>query len=314
MELKPWVNGKFSPLSHPLVVRITRGDKLGEELIMKPRHTLALLTLTATLVCVGCSSSAIDPSTTNPSNPPAQESPPASSPSAGSKLPAGADPVKIDPADFTADITNPYWPMKPGTRWIYSGVEAGSAPQDIVIVVTTATKKLANGVTARVVRDTARSKGEIIEDTIDWYAQDSEGNVWYMGENTAEFEEGKIVSRVGSWEAGVEGALPGIMLPGQPQVGQKYRQEYKKGEAEDNGEVLATTHRVEVEAKSSTQALVTMDTSTIEPDVVEHKFYGKGVGPLLALDISGGAGREELVKMDKTGPKAGTGPLGKPNP
>ena len=120
---------------------------------------------------------------------------------------------------------------------------AGSPPQDIVIVVTTATKKLANGVTARVVRDTARSKGQIIEDTVDWYAQDSEGNVWYMGEDTAEFEKGKIVSRAGSWEAGVEGALPGIMLPAQPQVGQKYRQEYKKGEAEDNGEVLATTHR-----------------------------------------------------------------------
>jgi hypothetical protein len=281
---------------------------------MKPRHTLALLTLTGTLVCVGCTSSTNTPSATNPSNPPAQESPPASGPSAGSTLPTGADPVNIDPADFTADITNPYWPMKPGTRWIYRSVEAGSAPQDIVIVVTTATKKLANGVTARVVRDTARSKGEIIEDTIDWYAQDSEGNVWYMGEDTAEFEKGKIVSRDGSWEAGVEGALPGIMLPGQPQVGQKYRQEYKKGEAEDNGEVLAITHRVDVKAGGSTEALVTMDTSTIEPDVVEHKFYAPGMGPLLALDISGGAGREELVKMDKAVPKAGTGPLGKPNP
>jgi hypothetical protein len=281
---------------------------------MKPRHPWPLLTLAATLVCVGCAPSTNAPSATHSSDPPAQEGPPASSPSAGSKLPTGADPVNIDPADFTADITNPYWPMKPGTRWIYRSVEAGSPPQDIVIVVTTATKKLANGVTARVVRDTARSKGQIIEDTVDWYAQDSEGNVWYMGEDTAEFEKGKIVSRAGSWEAGVEGALPGIMVPAQPQVGQKYRQEYKKGEAEDNGEVLATTHRVEVEAGGFKDALVTMDTSTIEPDVVEYKFYAPGKGPLLALDISGGACREELVKMDKAAPKAGTGPLGKPNP
>jgi hypothetical protein len=279
---------------------------------MKPLHAWPLV-LAATLVCVGCASSANDPAATDPSSPPAPESPAASSPSAGSKLPTGADPVNLDPADFSANITNPYWPMKPGTRWIYRNVETGSDPQDIVIVVTTATKKLANGVTARVVRDTASSKGQIIEDTLDWYAQDSAGNVWYMGEDTAEFEKGKIVSREGSWEAGVGGALPGIIVPAQPQVGQKYRQEYKKGEAEDNGEVLATTHRVEVKGGSFEDALVTMDTSTIEPDVVEYKFYAPGIGPLLALDVSGGAGREELVKMGKAAPKAGTGPLGKPN-
>jgi hypothetical protein len=185
--------------------------------------------------------------------------------------------------------------------------------QEIVIVVTTDTKKLANGITARVVRDTARSEGQIIEDTLDWYAQDGQGNVWYMGEDTAEFEEGKIVSRAGSWEAGADGALPGIMVPAQPQVGQKYRQEYKKGEAEDNGEVLATNHLVEVETGPYKDALVTMDTSTIEPDVVEYKFYAPGVGPLLALDISGGTSREELVKIDKVAPQAGTGPLGRPN-
>ena len=280
---------------------------------MKPLHAWPLV-LAATLVCVACASSANDPAATDPSSPPAPEGPAGSSSSAGSKLPTGADPVDLDPADFSANITNPYWPMKPGTRWIYRSAETGSDPQDVVIVVTTATKKLANGVTARVVRDTASSKGQIIEDTLDWYAQDSAGNVWYMGEDTAEFEKGKIVSRAGSWEAGVGGALPGIIVPAQPQVGQTYRQEYKKGEAEDNGEVLATTHRVEVKGGSFEDALVTMDTSTIEPDVVEYKFYAPGIGPLLALDVSGGAGREELVKMDKAAPKAGTGPLGKPNP
>ena len=279
---------------------------------MEPRHTWPLL-LAATLICAGCTSGPNAPSGTNPASPPALESQPGSTSAAGSELPIGADPVNLDPANFSADITNPYWPMRPGTRWTYRTAEAGEPPQEVVIVVTTDTKKLANGITARVVRDTARSEGQIIEDTLDWYAQDSDGNIWYMGEDTVEFEDGKIVSRAGSWEAGADGALPGIMLPAQPQVGQRYRQEYKKGEAEDNGEVLATNHLVEVESGPYKNALVTMDTSTIEPDVVEYKFYAPGVGPLLAMDISGGAGREELIKVDKVAPKAGTGPLGKPN-
>jgi hypothetical protein len=279
---------------------------------MKPCHTW-LLVAAATLICGACTSGANAPAVTDP-GPPGAESRPASTVPAAPKLPTGADPVKLDPAEFTSDITNPYWPMKPGTRWTYRSVEAGEPPQDIVIVATADTKKLANGVTARVVRDTARSEGEIIEDTLDWYAQDAEGNVWYMGEETAEFEDGKIVTRAGSWEAGADGALPGIMLPAHPQIGQKYRQEYKKGEAEDNGEVLATNHLVEVEAGNYEDAVVTMDTTAIEPDVVEYKFYAPDIGPLLALDISGGAGREELVKVDKADAKDGTGPLGKPNP
>jgi hypothetical protein len=271
------------------------------------------LALAATLVCAACASDASGPAATNPPNPPALESP-AASPAAPAKLPTGADPVNLDPADFSADITNPYWPMKPGTRWIYRGVEEGESPQDIVIVATATTKKLANGITARVVRDTARSEGQIVEDTVDWYAQDSRGNVWYMGEQTAEFENGKVVSRAGSWEAGKDGAMPGIMIPAQPEVGQKYRQEYKKSAAEDNGEVLATSNMVEVKAGQYKGALVTMDTSTIEPDVVEFKFYAPNVGPLLALDVSGGAAREELLKIEKAEAKAGTGPIGNPNP
>jgi hypothetical protein len=272
------------------------------------------LILAATLALAGCSSTADAPSAANPPSPVDLESRPESGPPTLSPLPTGADPVNLDPATFSADITNPYWPMKPGTRWIYRNVEQGNPPQEIVVVVTTATKKLANGITARVVRDTGRSKGQIVEDTVDWYAQDAEGNVWYMGEQTAEFENGKVVSRAGSWEAGKDGAMPGIMLPAQPQVGQKYRQEYQKGEAEDNGEVLATSHQVEVKAGRYKNALVTMDTSNVEKTAVEYKFYAPGVGPLLALDVSGGAAREELVNVGKAGAKDGTGPIGKPNP
>jgi hypothetical protein len=280
---------------------------------MKALHAWPLI-LAAALAFAGCTSSTDAQSPANPPGPGGLESRPESGQPTGSSLPIGADPVNLDPADFSADITNPYWPMKPGTRWIYRSVEADGVKQDIAIVATTTTKKLANGITARVVRDTAREEGQIVEDTLDWYAQDANGNVWYLGEQTAEFENGKIVSRAGSWEAGKDGAMPGIMLPAQPQDGQKYRQEYKKGEAEDNGEVLATGNLVEVQAGRYDKALVTIDTSTIEPDVMEYKFYAPGVGPVLALDISGGTAREGLVKVGKAGAKDGTGPIGKPNP
>jgi hypothetical protein len=278
------------------------------------RLTLPLI-VAATILCAGCTSSATTPSPTAPPATPTLESGPAPTASApDSTLPTGAEPVNLDPADFSADITHPYWPMKPGTRWTYRDVDEKGEVQDVVIVCTTETKKLANGITARVVRDTARSEGQLVEDTFDWYAQDSAGNVWYMGEDTAEFENGKIVTRAGSFEAGAGGALPGILLPAGPQVGQKYRQEYLKGEAEDNGEVLGTNQLVEVSTGRYSNALLTMDTSSLEPTVVEYKLYAPRIGPVLALDISGGAAREELVKMDKAAPKDGTGPLGKPNP
>ena len=275
---------------------------------MKQRHAWAVIA--ATLTCAACTSGPSAPSGVNTPVSSALES----TPRPEQPLPIGADQTNLDPADFSADVTNPFWPMKPGTRWTYRNVEDRQPPQDIEVVVTTTTKKLANGVTARAVRDTARVKGQISEDTVDWYAQDTNGNVWYMGESTAEFKNGKIDTREGSWEAGKDGAMPGIMLPAQPQDGQKYRQEYKKGEAEDNGEVIATNDLVEVEAGRYKGALVTMDTSSVETTAVEYKFYAPGLGPLLALDVSGGAAREELVKIDKAAPKDGTGPIGKPNP
>jgi hypothetical protein len=274
---------------------------------MKQR-TLPLI-LAATILCAGCTS-ATTPAATTPSTP-ALES---STSAAEAALPTGAEPVNLNPADFTADITHPYWPMKPGTRWTYRDVDEKGEVQDVVVVATTETKKLANGVTARVVRDTVSSDGELVEDTFDWYAQDSAGNVWYMGEDTAEFENGKIATRAGSFEAGVGGALPGILLPAEPQVGQKYRQEYLKGEAEDNGEVLGVNQLVEVPTGRYSDALLTRDTTNLEPDVVEYKLYAPDVGPVLAVDISGGAAREALVKLDKAASQDGTGPLGAPNP
>jgi hypothetical protein len=237
---------------------------------------------------------------------------------AESGLPQGSEPVELDPASFTADIDNRYWPMEPGTRWTYREIDEEGKELVVVVTVSTETKKLANGITARVVRDTVTEDGELIEDTLDWYAQDAEGNVWYMGEDTAEFEGGKLKTKAGSWEAGVDGALPGIMVPADPADGMKYRQEYYAGEAEDNGEVLGVGDQVEVPAGHYTDALLTKDTNALEPKVLEYKLYAPDVGPVLALGVSGGGGREELVKLERVGMEAaraaGRAPLGERYP
>jgi len=230
-----------------------------------------------------------------------------------SALPTGDDPVSLDPAEFTTEIDNIYWPMEPGTRWSYVELDPESGELTVDVTVTSTTKTIANGVEARVVRDTVRRGGEVIEDTFDWYAQDADGAIWYLGEDTAEFENGEIVSRGGSFEAGVDGALPGIAVPADPQPGMIYRQEYYAGEAEDMGAVLSVDELVEVPYGRFDGALLTRDTNALEPDVAELKFYAPGVGPVLALDVSGGSGREELLEVRTVPDGTGTGPLGSPD-
>ena len=161
----------------------------------------------------------------------------------GRSLPQGDDPIDLDPADFTAGSDNRYFPLEPRRQWIYKETDEAGASLKVVVTVSTETRKIANGVVARVVRDTVTEEGQLIEDTFDWYAQDGEGNVWYLGEQTAEFENGKLTTREGSFEADVDGALPEIIMPAEPQVGISYRQEYYKGEAEDNGLSSRSTNR-----------------------------------------------------------------------
>ncbi len=233
-------------------------------------------------------------------------------------LPRGAETVELDPERFTVEIDNRYWPMAPGTRWTFREVDEAGKELKVVVTVTTATKRIANGVIARVVRDTVSEDGELIEDTFDWYAQDDEGNVWYLGEDTAEFEAGKMTTSAGSFEAGVDGAQPGIAMPAAPVDGMQYRQEYYAGEAEDNGEVLSVEEQAEVPFGSFDAVLLTKDTITIEPDVLEYKLYAPDVGPVLVFGVSGGGGREELVRHEQVGDEAaaaaGTTPLGEPYP
>jgi hypothetical protein len=231
-------------------------------------------------------------------------------------LPQGGEPIELHPAEFTTEIDNPYWPMEPGSQWVYREVDEEGQALEVVVTVTTEIKEIANGVTARVVRDTVTQDGELIEDTFDWYAQDSAGAIWYLGEDTAEFEDGEIASTSGSFEAGVDGALPGIIMPSEPTDGMRYRQEYYQGEAEDNGEILSVEEQAEVLAGHYEDAVLTKDTITIEADVLEYKLYARDVGPVLVFGVSGGAGREELAEFHKVdeaiAKAAGTTPLGEP--
>ena len=214
-------------------------------------------------------------------------------------LPQGGERVELDPADFTTRIDNPYWPMAPGDRWVYRETGEEGTQGRVEVTVTDKTKRIANGVEARVVRDVVTEKGELVEVTDDWYAQDEAGNVWYLGEDTAEYENGKIKTRSGSFEAGVDGAQAGIIMPADPKDGMAYRQEYYEGEAEDKAEVLSTEEKVEVPFGYFEGALMTKDLVPLEPKVSEYKLYARGVGPVLTVKTSGGSGREELIKHSR---------------
>ena len=204
-------------------------------------------------------------------------------------LPQGSDPVEIDPSQFSVEIDHPFWPMAVGTVWVYREGE-----QRVEVTVTDRTRAVM-GVETRVVHDLVTENGVPVEDTFDWYAQDDDGNLWYFGEDTTEFEDGEPVGHGGAWEAGVDGALPGIVLPAEPEVGMSYRQEYSAGEAEDRAKVLSVDAAASVPYGDFTSALQTEDTTPLEPDLVEHKFYVRDVGPVLAVSVKGETGREELV-------------------
>jgi hypothetical protein len=206
--------------------------------------------------------------------------------------------VELDPADFTTAIDNPYWPMAVGSRWVYSEIDEDGKHR-IVVTVTDRTKKVANGVEARVVRDVVSKNGVPEEVTDDWYAQDAAGNIWYLGEATTEYKNGRPATTHGSFEAGVDGAQAGIIMPADPQDGMAYRQEYYEGEAEDEGEILSLDRQAEVAAGHFTGVLLINDLNPLEPKVSELKFFAPDFGPVLAISVSGESGdREELLSFE----------------
>ena len=246
------------------------------------RRPLPVVALAALLV-TGCASSGAEPAADR------------------TALPQGSEPVELDPDDFTVDITNPWWPMEAGDRWVYEESDGKGGVARVEVTVLDRTKTVAAGVKSRIVHDRVTEDGELVEDTYDWYAQDADGNVWYLGEQTAEYENGRVETTEGSWEAGVDGAQAGILLPADPQVGAGYRQEYLAGEAEDAGFVLSTDEQVQVPTGLYEGTLMTRDTTALEPDLVELKFYAPGVGPVMELPISGESGRTVLTESRRAG-------------
>jgi hypothetical protein len=199
----------------------------------------------------------------------------------------------IDPANFVKKIDNRYFPLIPGTAFHYKGVhENGKTPQADDEFVTHQTKQIL-GVTCTVVRDVVSSHGKPIEKTFDWYAQDKAGNVWYMGEDTRELVHGKFVKMSDSWQGGVNGAEPGIIMPGHPRPGDAYRQEYYPGHALDQARVLGQGGPQTVPYGSYKHTLLTVETSPkIDPGVAERKYYVAGVGDIREHTVSGN--REQI--------------------
>jgi hypothetical protein len=214
--------------------------------------------------------------------------------------PAGVDGLEIptpspDPRDFVASVDNPWLPLEPGTVWTYRA-RSDEGAETIVVTVTDRTR-VVQGVPTTVVHDVVTDdRGRTVEDTFDWYAQDTAGNVWYFGEATTEYD-GRKRSTEGSWEAGVDGAQAGLVMPATPRVGDGYAQEHREGVAEDRAEILSVDERRVVPFGRYDDVVQTEDTTPLEPGLVEHKYYARGVGVVLEEDVSGGSEVVELVGL-----------------
>ena len=202
---------------------------------------------------------------------------------------------EFDPDNFVHQVDNRYFPLVPGTRWVYVGEEDGERETNVTLV--THDRKNILGVSAIVVLDRVFVDGELKEKTFDWYAQDRQGNVWYLGEDTKEFEDGKVVSTEGSWEAGVDGAEAGIIMPADPQVGMHYRQEFFVGEAEDEARVTGVGAEVTVPFGSFQGCIRTVEWTRLEPGIKEAKFYCPDVGFVKGLGVEGSDARLVLKNV-----------------
>lgn len=192
-------------------------------------------------------------------------------------------------ADFVAGITNPFFPLRPGSTWVYEA-PLGDGVERVDVEVLAETRRIV-GVEATVVRDTVSRNGETIEDTYDWYGQDKNGNVWYLGESTKEYADGRVASTEGSWEWGVDGALPGIVMPADPRPdGKRYFQEFYWGEAGDEAEVIALGRPVATSAGRFNDTVTMREWTRLEPGIEEEAYYARGVG-LVSKEATKGPGQ-----------------------
>jgi len=272
------------------------------------RYVAALALATSLAVMGGCGAAATAGKDNSPATSPKPASSTASSAASGGSgsqrgLPQGSESVRLEPVDFSINIDNPYWPMSPGSKWIYSETDTKGTKQKVVVEVTHKTKMIANGVEARVIRDTVTENGVPVEITYDWYSQDKAGNIWYLGEYVTNYKNGKVVDHGGSFEAGVDGAQPGIAMPANLQPSLSYRQEYYKGQAEDKAAIITVgEEQIQVPfGYFNKDVLMTRDLVPTEPKVQELKFYAPHVGPLLSVHTDGAGGRAELVNYTQGG-------------
>jgi len=205
-------------------------------------------------------------------------------------------PANLTPADFVEVIDNPYLPLIPGTTLIYEGMTEDGL-EDIEIKILSETRQVM-GITAIVRQDTVYLDGELIEDTFDWFAQDKDGNVWYLGEDVDNYEDGQLKDHAGSWEAGVDGALPGIIMYADPaaHVGETYYQEYYAGEAEDQAKLLSASESVTIAYGAYNNVVKTYDFTALDPDSQEEKFYAAGIGSIKTVNLKTGV-TFELIKF-----------------
>ncbi len=203
--------------------------------------------------------------------------------SLASKPSAQAETAPSDPAKFVAKVDNPWFPLVPGTRFVYHETKDGKTSINEVTVL--AETKLIQGVTCTVVHDVVKAGGVTAEDTYDWYAQDTAGNVWYFGEDTKEFLPKGVISSEGSWTAGVNSAQAGLVMPAHPAPGAPYRQEYLAGHAEDMGQVVHLGDAVKVPFGALPNCLRTKEWSMLEAGT-DYKWYAKGLGLVRAVSAS----------------------------
>ncbi len=212
---------------------------------------------------------------------------------------ATAEPQVPRPSEFSARVSNPWFPLTPGTTYVYRGVKDGQAARD-VLTVTRRTTTI-GGVPCAVIEDRLYLEGRLHERTTDWYSQDKTGNVWYFGEDTAELDDqGRTAGTSGTWKAGVDGARPGIYMFAHPKVGRSAQQEFYKGEAEDHFQVLSLRASVRVPYVASAWALLTREWTPLEPGTIDHKLYVRGIGTVLEQSVKGGSERLELVSVTRS--------------
>jgi hypothetical protein len=202
----------------------------------------------------------------------------------------------ITAPDFSPNVTNPFFPLKPGRTLVYTGSKDGKKALNLVL--TTSRTKVVDGVRTRVVEDRLYLDNVLEERTSDYYAQDRCGNVWYFGEDTATLDRhGRVVSTDGSFHAGVAGAQPGVFMQARPEVGRRFRQEWFKGHAEDTFSVVSRSSPVTVPFGTFRHALRTEETTALEPGVLDNKYYVRGIGEVAELSVKGPREVARLVEI-----------------